>query len=555
MFGITSQKDKPQHVAMATDEGEQGLPVVHLLDYGAGNVRSVRNAIRRVGFAVRDVTCAADIDAAKALVFPGVGAFASAMRVLEERGYTEPLRRYIASDRPFLGICLGLQLLFEESDESEGVRGLGILPGRVARFPAEVGGVKLAVPHIGWNGIVPVKHSVLFPEHAQPGTLHPSHFYFVHSFRIEPSSALAEWVLSTTNYAPGGPCAGAAAGPGAPSVEYVSSVQKGRVHATQFHPEKSGAAGLDLLRNFLAAATADAWPELPVQAAVTPAAGDGGGNAARTALACRVIACLDVRENDAGDLVVTKGDQYDVREEGDVAADADADADAADGFENTGSVRNLGKPVELAERYYDEGADEVVFLNICSFRSEPLADFPLIAVPQQASSRVFVPLTIGGGIRNYTDTDGVAHSACDVATSYFRAGADKVSIGSDAVRAAESYWARLASGDAAGGCDGSSAIEAIAEAYGRQAVVVSIDPKRVYVGNDDEVPAPADAEAGEGTYAAACAAARAAGLPAPTVVSAGKATGPNGETRCWYQATVRGGREGRPIDAVALARM
>jgi glutamine amidotransferase/cyclase len=139
-----------------------------------------------------------------------------------------------------------------------------------------------------------------------------------------------------------------------------------------------------------------------------------------------VIACLDVRANDAGDLVVTKGDQYDVR---DKAGDHE--------------VRNLGKPVELAAQYYADGADEVVFLNITSFRSLPLADQPMLEVLRRTSAQVFVPLTVGGGIRDVMAADGVTVEtpALAVAAAYFRAGADKVSIGSDAVLLAEAYYA------------------------------------------------------------------------------------------------------------------
>jgi glutamine amidotransferase/cyclase len=126
---------------------------------------------------------------------------------------------------------------------------------------------------------------------------------------------------------------------------------------------------------------------------------------ARTLLAKRIIACLDVRTNDSGDLVVTKGDQYDVREKGD--------------------VRNLGKPVDLARRYYEEGADEITFLNITGFRDFPLEDMPMLEVLRQTSENVFVPLTIGGGIRDYTDKDGRTYTALEVAAKYFRSGADK----------------------------------------------------------------------------------------------------------------------------------
>ena len=543
--------------------------VVHLLDYGAGNVRSVRNAIRKVGFEVVDITCAADIDAARVLVFPGVGAFASAMAVLREKGYVEALRAYIGANRPFLGVCLGLQLLFESSDESPGVAGLGIIEGSVDRFPAEVGGARLSVPHIGWNGVHVRKPSVLFPGAAAAaadgggagggaGAVHADSFYFVHSFCVAATAANAEWTLATTNYGPAPPAA---------NVEFVAAVQRGRVMACQFHPEKSGAAGLRLLQSFLGAALAEAG--LPASVPAATALRDDGavGGGAQTQLSNRVIACLDVRSNDAGDLIVTKGDQYDVRESAPApapaapAAPAAADVSAAtpagagagagaaaspttvaaaatDGVAaggvatasstwNEGGVRNLGKPVELAARYFDEGADEVVFLNICSFRNSPLADFPLVALLESASARVFVPLTIGGGIRDYVDDTGAKHSALDVAAAYFRAGADKVSIGSDAVKSAETHWA-LPDATGKAWVGDACSIGQIATVYGRQAVVVSIDPRCVFLA-DGEAPPPM----GEG-------------VPPPTLVE-------RDGRRCWFQATVKGGREGRPIDAVALA--
>lgn len=244
---------------------------------------------------------------------------------------------------------------------------------------------------------------------------------------------------------------------------------------------------------------------------------------AETRVSKRVIACLDVRSNDEGDLVVTKGDQYDVREA--------AVAGAGEGREGgRGAVRNLGKPVALARRYYDEGADEITFLNITSFRQGVLDDLPMLQVLEQASEQVFVPLTVGGGIRGYVEPSkgeggkegGRAWSALEVAARYFRAGADKVSIGSDAVTAAEEMIQR-------GEKTGTSAIEQISTRYGRQAVVVSIDPRRVYL------PGPEACPAGH------------------TPLELSEPSGPNGETWCWYQATIKGGREGRPIDAVRLA--
>ncbi len=440
--------------------------MISLLDYGAGNVRSVRNAIAKLGFELTDIRRPADILAADYLIFPGVGAFGAAMQRLDALGYTEPLKAYLAADRPFLGICIGLQSLFEGSEESPGVAGLGLIPGQVRRFADP----QLAIPHMGWNGLR------LQREEGLLAGLEPQRFYFVHSYRAEATAENADWTLAETDY--GG--------------AFISAVQRGRVAAVQFHPEKSGAAGLEVLRRFLGG-----------EAVRPPAvAASAGANAEPTQLAKRVIACLDVRSNDAGDLVVTKGDQYDVRESG-------------------GEVRNLGKPVELARRYYEEGADEITFLNITAFRDFPLSDQPMLEVLRRTSENVFVPLTIGGGIRAFTDAEGHAYSALDVAGEYFRSGADKISIGSDAVDTVEAVRAR-------GGGDGRSAIEQIARVYGNQAVVISVDPRRVYVRSPEETERPAIETA----------------LP-----------GPDGERYCWFQCTVKGGREGRDVDAVELARV
>jgi len=431
--------------------------MITLLDYGAGNVRSVINAIEKLGETVRLVQTAEDILSAPKLVFPGVGAFGSMMAILREKQYVEPLKAYLTSGRPFLGICLGMHALFEESEEALGIEGLGILRGRVKRFD-----VDLAVPHIGWNGIAAHQPSRLFND-----IRGDEKFYFVHSYYVAPEDPAV--VMTTTDY----------------GTEFVSGIQSGNIVATQFHPEKSGITGSTLLGNFLNSG----------QGAVIPEIHD-----APTRLSKRIIACLDVRANDRGDLVVTKGDQYDVRE--------------------AGEVRNLGKPVDLAGRYYQEGADEITFLNITGFRDFPLEDMPMLEVLRQTSKHVFVPLTIGGGIRDYTDKDGQHYSALTVAAEYFRSGADKVSIGSDAVMIAEAY---LGSGSATG----KSAIEEISRVYGSQAVVISIDPRRVYVDSPQSV---------------------------PHHVIETTILGPAGQRYCWYQCTVKGGREGRDLDAVTLAK-
>ena len=268
---------------------------VTLLDYGAGNVRSVRNAIVRCGFEVIDVQSPEDVLTAEKLVFPGVGSFGFCMGQLEKSGYADVLKQRIAENRPLLGVCLGMQLFFEESEETPGVAGLGVIPGKVTRF--DEAAVE-SIPHMGWNGarmIRPGSSTLL------DGMLDEQGFtdklYFVHSYRAMLTPENADWVLTQTDY-------------GDASQSFVSSVQKGNVMATQFHPEKSGEVGLKMFNNFLSATAIVSPP-----AAVLPLSA-----AERTVLARRVIACLDVRSNDAGDLVVTKGDQYDVREKEDVSA-------------------------------------------------------------------------------------------------------------------------------------------------------------------------------------------------------------------------------------------
>ncbi len=430
--------------------------MITLLDYGAGNVRSVVNAIESLGETVKIAANGEDIETAERLVFPGVGAFGRMMQILNEKDFVTPLKYYLISGRPFLGICLGLQALFEGSEEAPGINGLGLISGQVKRFD-----INLSVPHIGWNGVCVMQPSQIFS-----GLNGDEKFYFVHSYYVVPDKDSC--ILTTTDY----------------DCRFVSSIQMGNIIATQFHPEKSGKAGLRLLENFLKTDTPKSLPAIKKSS---------------TLLAKRIIACLDVRANDQGDLVVTKGDRYDVRE--------------------NGNVRNLGKPVELARRYYQDGADEITFLNITGFRDFPLKDMPMLEVLRQTSENVFVPLTIGGGIRNFRDKDGRSYTALEVADAYFRSGADKVSIGSDAVKIVEEFLTT-------GKKTGRSAIEEIARVYGNQAVVVSIDPRRVYVRSPDEV---------------------------KHCVVETAVPGPLNETNCWYQCTINGGREGRNVDAVTMA--
>jgi imidazole glycerol-phosphate synthase len=341
------------------------------------------------------------------------------------------------------------------------------------------------VPQIGWNAATPRTGDGGEDRRSLYGLRPASKYYYVHSYALPYAPGALEaqgWAVATGTY--GGET-------------FVGAVARDKVLATQFHPEKSGAAGLRVIKAFLEGRMYDALPAAAEAAA--------GSLASLNGLTHRIIACLDVRANDAGDLVVTKGDQYNVREKDDSA----------------NAVRNLGKPVDLARRYYEQGADEVTFLNITSFRNCPATDQPMLEVLRRASETVFVPLTVGGGIRDTVDPDGQKVSALDVAKLYFASGADKVSIGSDAVDAAEEYYARGAK------CSGNTAIETISIAYGNQAVVVSVDPRRVYASSPDATPHHAF----------------------PT-----RFPGPNGEAFCWYQCTVKGGREARDLDVRQLVQ-
>ena len=366
------------------------MPEVTVLDYGAGNIRSLVNALKLLEYNVMFVKEADDILKAEKLIFPGVGAFGSAMASLTNCGYIEPLKTYIQQGRPYLGICLGLQTLCKSSEESPGTEGLGVIPTTVKHFNKTTG---YAVPHMGWNGLKVHKETNLLP----PGFSNESKVYFVHSYALPLSAVLEEWVLATTDYAG----------------EFVSVVQKGNVVATQFHPEKSGQLGLAIIQNFLKKFPINAIP-VNMTMELSPVKGN-------TQLGRRVISCLDVRNNDEGDLVVTKGEQYNVREatvQGNMSATKPA----------KGAVRNLGQPVDLAWRYYSEGADEIVFLNITSFKNCPLLDLPMLAVLRQASENIFVPLTVGGGIRdmdapNDNQSQSMRHyTALEVAAAYFRSG-------------------------------------------------------------------------------------------------------------------------------------
>jgi glutamine amidotransferase len=203
--------------------------MIVVIDYGMGNLHSVRKALEVVGAKAKVSSRAEDILKADKIVFPGVGSFGEAMKELNRRKLVKPITDAIAGGKPFLGLCLGLQLLFEKSEESPGVKGLSVLKGDVKRFRLK----GLKVPHMGWNQIVQrtaysvQRHTIL--KNVPKG----SYMYFVHSYYVKPRDKGA--VLTMTNY----------------GISFVSGVCKDNIYAFQFHPEKSQAMGLKILKNFV----------------------------------------------------------------------------------------------------------------------------------------------------------------------------------------------------------------------------------------------------------------------------------------------------------------
>ena len=200
--------------------------MIAIIDYDAGNIKSVQKAINLLGEETVLTREREDILAADKVILPGVGAFGDAMEKLERFGLVQVIKEVVEKGTPFLGICLGLQLLFEESEESPGVKGLGILKGKIVKIPEETG---LKIPHIGWNSLDFPSEGTLF-KGIQPN----SYVYFVHSFYLQAEEK--EIVKATTKY----------------GVTIEASVEKGNVYACQFHPEKSSDVGLQILKNFLA---------------------------------------------------------------------------------------------------------------------------------------------------------------------------------------------------------------------------------------------------------------------------------------------------------------
>ena len=264
--------------------------MIGLIDYGAGNLFSVRTALARLGRPVKTVEAPEDLAGADRLILPGVGHFGAAVDRLNSAGLVVGLKSWAAAGRPLLGICLGMQLLFEESEEDGGRHpGLGLVAGRVVRLR---GPRRL---HLGWNAVVPLR--------TEAAGIVPGFYYFVHGFvprPADPAGVLAESRFGKTSF--------------------PAAVGRGSVLGVQFHPEKSGSAGLDFLSRWAGGKVSRLFPETAVAPGATPSV--------------RIIPCLDMDDGR-----VVKG----IR------------------FKN---LRDAGDPVGRARLYDEQGADELCFLDV-----------------------------------------------------------------------------------------------------------------------------------------------------------------------------------------------
>ena len=200
-------------------------PRVAMIDYGSGNLRSVEKALQHAGAEVFRAESPEALAACAAVVLPGVGSFGDCARSLEERGLTAPLRAWLATDRPYLGICLGYQILFETSEESPEARGLAHWRGRVVKFPERPG---LKVPHMGWNSLELRAHEPMFAVLPDPAFV-----YFVHSYYPQPDNT--DLITAACTH----------------GVPFPAACRRGNVRGVQFHPEKSQTTGLRMLENFV----------------------------------------------------------------------------------------------------------------------------------------------------------------------------------------------------------------------------------------------------------------------------------------------------------------
>jgi cyclase len=333
--------------------------MIGVVDYGAGNLRNVQAALDRIGAPWTPVTRPADLRGVSRLILPGVGRFGAASRRLRAAGLSAPLREFALSGRPFLGICLGMQLLFADSEEDPGEAGLGILEGRVRRLEMK------PLPHIGWATVAPAIR--------WPGTLFdelPERFdaYFAHTFAVpaeDPHTAAL------------------ALGP----VPFAAAVARGATWGVQFHPEKSSESGRRILVRFTT------LPEgAGAGGGIAAAAGRGevhaipaGRGAAPDTVATgrrmrRIIPCLDIK----GGRVV-KGVRF-------------------------RDLRDAGDPVERAGAYDRDGADEVCLLDVSASQEERR---PLLDLVGRVAARLTVPFTVGGGVRTVEEMRALLLAGAD----------------------------------------------------------------------------------------------------------------------------------------------
>jgi glutamine amidotransferase len=204
--------------------------MINIIDYEMGNLRSVEKAFESIGFAVRISADPEDIKTADKVVLPGVGAFRDCINNLRGGGFVDPLMEHIAAGKPMLGICVGMQMLFDVSEEFGTHQGLGLIPGKVVRFPVGMteNGERLKVPHMGWNTIDIHRQSPLFK-----GIENDSYLYFVHSYYCAAENR--EDIAASCRYG---------------DIEFCASIWRDNIMATQFHPEKSQTVGLSIFKNF-----------------------------------------------------------------------------------------------------------------------------------------------------------------------------------------------------------------------------------------------------------------------------------------------------------------
>ena len=204
--------------------------MITIIDYEMGNLRSVAKAFEKLGHAARVTSNPADLVNTDKVVLPGVGAFRDCIDNLRKGGFVEPLLEHIAAGRPLLGICVGMQMLFDESEEFGRHQGLGLIPGRVSRFPADMteNNTHLKVPHMGWNSISILKDSPILQ-----GVEDGSYVYFVHSYHCQAQND--DDVAASCRYG---------------DIEFCASLWRDNIMATQFHPEKSQSIGLQIFKNF-----------------------------------------------------------------------------------------------------------------------------------------------------------------------------------------------------------------------------------------------------------------------------------------------------------------